>query len=400
MLNRFSTYLLYGNHFCGIEHTSSGEGEFIFVSVIKQSKKELNQEFNFELQSIKDVSEKFKKNQHAHLIINNEKVISKSLQSNQNEAQKLVYKSFPNINIEDFYFEVLSENNNHFISICRKDYVNTLIQKYLEHNTFITSISLGNNIFSTIKSFIKEQNVFTSNALIKLKEGQIITINKTIVENKYYEINGLRVSNTEILSFSASIQSILKNNATTTNFEIKHSVLLNEFKQTRFFSQYLKFTGLFILGMLLVNFLLFNHYFNEVNHLQQITAVNKSTKQKILILDESVSKKQKLADDLLRSNGSKSSFYVNTIMNSLPETILLSEYDYQPLLKRVKPDKPIVLDTKAIMVSGRSSDSELFSTWIARLEQIDWVKKVDIISYGLSSNHLPDFEIKITLSND
>ncbi|WP_456442524.1 hypothetical protein [Psychroserpens sp.] len=400
MLNRFWTYLLYGNRFCGIEHTSKNEDEYIVVSTVKQSKNELNQEFNLELKHIKDVSEKLSKNQHAFLVINNEKVLSKSLQSNQSDPQKLVYNSFPNINIEDFYFEVLSEKNNHFVSICRKDYVDSLIKDYSVHNILITSISLGNSIISTIKSFIKEQDVFTSNALVTIEDGNVISIDKTLVEEKFYDLNGLRVSNAEILSFSGAIQSVVKNNSTISNLDVKHHVLQNEFKQTRFFSQFLKFSGFFILGILLVNFLFFNHYFNEVNNLREITTINESTKQRILVLNESVSKKQKLAEDLLKSNGSRSSFYVNAIINSLPETILLSEYDYQPVIKRIKLDKPVILDTKIIIASGESSDSELFSIWITKLEEMDWVKKVDIVNYGITSNSIPDFEIKISLDND
>jgi len=400
MLNRFWTYLLFGNRFCGLEHSSSGEEESIIVSLVKHSKKELNREFAYELKSIKEVFVKLAKNQHAYLIVNNEKVLSKTTHSNEKDIQKLVYKSFPNINLDDFYFEVLSDNNIHFISICRKDYLDLLIKNYLQQNIHITNISLGNNIISTIKTFIKEQEVFTSNSLINIEKKQIISIDKTLINKEFYDINSLRVSSTEVLSFSAAIQSILKNNNTATNLKEKHHVLLNEFKQTRFFNQFLKFSGIFILGVLLANFLLFNNYFNKVNDLQEITSINESAKQRLLVLDESVSKKQKLADDLLKSNGSRSSFYVNTIINKLPETILLLEYDYQPLIKRIKPSKPIILDSRVIKVSGRSSDSEIFSTWIANLEQIDWVNKVDIINYGLSLNRFPDFEIKIILDDE
>lgn len=400
MLNKLQTYLLYGNRFCGLEHTSKGEGESIIVSVVKQSKKELNQEFTFELNSIKDVSEKLTKNQHTFLVINNQNVLSKITHSEQSDAQKLVYKSFPNINIEDFYFEVLSENQIHFISICRKDYVDAIIQEYSKQKVLITSISLGNSIISTIKSFIKEQDIFTSNALVSIEDGYIKSIDKTLTENKFYEINGLRVSNCEVLSFSGAIQSVLKNNYTTANLAVKHHVLLNEFKQVRFFSQFLKFSGVFILGILLINFLFFNHYFNEVNELQEVTSINESAKQRIIVLNESVSKKQKLANDLLKSNGSRSSFYVNSIMNSLPETIQLSDYEYQPLIKRIKLEKPITLDAKVITVSGRSNDSKLFSNWIVELEEINWINKVDIINYGLALNLVPDFEIRINLVND
>jgi len=400
MLNKFLTYLLYGNRFCGLEHTSKEDGESIIVSALKQSKRELNQELTFEHKSIKAVSEKLTKNQRVFLVINNEKVLSKTIQSDQVHADKLVYKSFPNINIEDFYFEVLTENQNHFISICRRDYIDALIEDYLLNNIFVTNISLGNNIIATIKSFIKGQEIFTSNALVIIDEVNTINIDKALVENKFYNINGLRVSNTEVLSFSGAIQFVLKNNSSKTNFEVKHLALLNDFKQTRFFNLFLKFAGLLILGLLLVNFLFFNHYFNKVNNLQEITSINESTKQRILVLSESVSKKHKLADDLLKSNGSKSSFYVSTVMNSLPETILLIKYDYQPLIKRIKPEKPITINTKVITITGKSSDSHFFSSWLLDLEEMDWIKKVDIINYGILSNAIPDFEIKITLDND
>ena len=400
MLDRISTYLLYGNRYCGLEHTSIDGNDSIVVSIVKQSKKELNQELSYECVSINKVSEKITKNQHAHLIVNNEKVLSKTVQSSEKNPQRLAYKSFPNIKLDDFYLEVLSENDIHFVTICRKDYVDGLIKEYLQNNIYIINVSLGNNIISTVKSFINEGQVFTSNALIKIEKDNIILIDKTETEKKFYDINGLRVLNTELLSLSAAIQSVLKNNSTYTNLELKHDALTNDFKQTRFFNQFLKFSGMFILGLLLINFIFFNQYFNKVNDLQEITSINELAKQRILDLNKAVSNKQKLADDLLKSNGSKSSFYANSIIDGLSESILLSEYNYQPLLKRIKPDKPILLDSQIIMVSGTSSDSELFSSWIAELEKIDWVKKVDINSYGIDKNGFDDFQIKISLGVD
>jgi hypothetical protein len=400
MLDKLWTYLLFGNRFCGIEHTSL-ENDSILVTLVKKSKKELNQEFSFKPQSIKEVCEKLSKNQHCSLVINNDKVLSKSLSSDQKDPIKLVNKAFANINIEDFYYEVLSEKNTHFISICRKDYMQTLVKKYLKHNIFITDISLGNSLISALKPFISTSEVLSSNARINLEDGSIVSIDKTQNgANEFYDINGIRVSNTEILSFSAAIQPILKNKSTLTNLRSRSEALLNDFKQARLFSQFLKFFGIFILVLLLINFLFFNHYFNKVNDLQEITRINESAKQKILLLDKSVSKKEKLVGDLLKNSDSKSSLYVSSTVNSLPETILLMELNYQPLIKRIKPDKPIVLDSSTILVSGRSNESKLFSNWIADLEEFDWVKKVDIINYGLDSNLSSDFQIKITLAND
>jgi len=400
MLNRLWTYLQYGNRFCGLEHTSIKNNKSIAICVLKQSKKELNLESTFHANSIEEVSKNLSKNQHAVLVVNDENVLSKKINSEQKESLKLVYKAFPNINLEEFYFEVISEVTSHFISICRKDYVDALIINYSEHNIHIISFSLGNSIISYIKSFTKKEQIQTSNSIVTIENQQIIGINKAVVEYEIYDINGLKISNQELLSFSGALQTVFKNDITVTNYRDKMDNLLTEFNQIQFFNQFLKFAGLFILGLLLVNFFYFNHYFNQVNNLNQVSEINESTKQKIVGLDELVSKKQKMVDDLLKSNGSKSSYFTNTIMQSLPETLLISEFNFQPLQKRIKDGKLIEIEENMIIISGSSNDNSIFSKWISQLEHMELIEHIDIIDYGSVSGSVSDFEIKIGLSDD
>ncbi|WP_407556491.1 hypothetical protein [Winogradskyella sp. 4-2091] len=400
MLDKILNYLKYGNRFCGIEHYSSNGRDILQLCVLKQSKNELNIELAAKFETTEEASKKLSKNQHVVLVINTDKVLSKTIESEQNDALKNVYKAFPNINLDDFYFEVLSENNTHFISLCRIDYIESILKDYSEKNIHIIDISFGNTIISSVKPFTNSRTIHTSNAITTIKDSYIVQIKKDEVEPNNYDVNGLTVSNDQILSFSAALQGVLKNSTTKTNFEEKKSALLNDFKQVRFFSQFLKLGGLFILVLLLVNFFFFNQYFNKVNDLKQVSEINQSTKGQILKLDEIVSKKQKMVDDLLKSNGSKSSFYCDRIMQSLPQSILLSEFNYQPLLKRIKVDKAIELERNSISVSGASSDSDAFSKWIALLEQEDWIDKVEIIDYGSTASSVSDFRIKIVLSNE
>ena len=163
-------------------------------------------------------------------------------------------------------------------------------------------------------------------------------LKKGLLSSENYDVNGSSVSNDQLLSFSGALQPILKNISTNTNFSIEKRRLEDSYKQTRFFNLFIKFGGLFVLGLLLINFFFFNHYFDSVNELEQVSEINQVTKNQIIILNETVSKKQKMVDDLLKSNGSKSSFYSHTIIQSLPKTILLSDYHYQPLLRRIKED--------------------------------------------------------------
>jgi len=400
MISKLLTYFKYGNRFCGIEHTIKNGSNLIYASVLKQSKKELLIESSFEEKSIKNLSNKINKNQHVTLIINNDNVLAKTIKSEQQDALKLAYKAFPNINLDEFYFEVLSQKSNHFITLCRRNYVNNLVNEYTKQKLWIIDISLGNNLIGSISDFLDDTNIYTSNAKIDLKNKQVLKIEKDDIQSEKYNINGLEVSSNEVLSFSGSLKTVLKNSLTKTNFAPIKDNLLDIYKQTRFFNQFLKFSGVFLLGLLLVNFFFFNHYFNKVNELKQIAEINQSTKTQILKLDEVVSKKQKMVDDLLKSDSSKSSYYSNEIIHSLPNSILLKSFDYQPLLKRIKENKDIELKENTIAIGGSSNNSEEFSNWISELGRKGWIFKINILNYGSTSSKVSDFKIQIILEDD
>jgi len=399
MFDTFLTYLIFGNLFCGVEHSTNQDGDVIYGTVLKRSKKELHIASSFEARSIKEASNELSKNQHITLVVNNDKVLNKSIKSEQKEASKLVYKAFPNINIEEFYYEILTQENTHFISLCRKVYIDKIIEDYAQLRLSVINITLGNNLIGTLISFINETEVYSSSSKVFWDNNQIVQIEEG-TEHAEYNINGLKVSSSHLLSFSGALQSVLNNSETQTNFFKEKQKLNDTFKQTRFFNVLLKFGGLFVLGLLLINFFFFNHFFNKVNELNQLSEINQSTKAQILKLDEVVSKKQKMVDDLLKGNGSKSSFYSNAIIQSLPNTVLLSEFNYQPLVMRIKEGEDIVLEEHSIIVSGESNESESFSNWIAQLETRDWVNKIDIVDYGAVDSNTSEFKIKILLVDE
>ncbi|MBV7269084.1 hypothetical protein [Winogradskyella luteola] len=400
MRERLLTYLKYGNRFCGIEHTTKNKSDIIFSTSLKQSKKELAVHGSWESNSIEGIAKKLPKNQPILLILNNGNVLTKTIESEQQDSLKLVYKAFPNINLEAFYYEVLSQGKMHFIALCRKDYVDGIIHKYLALKVSIIDISLGNLLVNNISSFVNREHIFSSNAEIDIENNQVVQIRKKDVLPQSYDINGLNVNNQQLLPFSGALQIVLKTGQTQTNISDKKSFLESDFKQSRFFNLFLKVGGLFILSVLLINFFFFNHYFNKSSTLSQLSEINQSTKNQILKMDKIVSKKQKMVNDLLESNGSKSSFYSNSIIHSLPNSILLSELNFQPLLKRIKADKDIELKEKYITISGKSGDSEAFSDWISVLESKDWIAHIDIVDYGSVSSKTSDFIIEIGLSND
>lgn len=402
MLQKLKTHIIYGKYLCGIEHTQKDNAPLIIGTFLKRVKKELRTENSFEVNTIEDIADKLPKHQHATLVINNQHVLTKLIEGDTNDILKLVHKSFPNINLEDFYFEVLTQGYKHFVSICRKSYINDIIDQYTKNDIYITNVSLGNSLTASIESFIDTTQIRSSNALIGFNNHLIETYetNQQSQELSYYNINGLNTSNKELLSLSAALQDVLNTNQSQGNFESKAHQLQENYNQQRFYTQFLKFGGLFILGLLLVNFIIFNHYFNKANELTELSQLNTATKERVITQQDIVLKKEKIVEDLLKSRDSKTALYSNEVMQLLPNTIQLKTFSYQPLSKRIKADKPISLENQMIRISGDSTDSQQFSNWIYQLEQLQWVQKVAIELYGSNSKTKSEFSIKLLINHD
>jgi len=401
MITKLKTYFQFGNRFCGIEHSTKAGQDTIVAYVLKKQKSKIITDSVFKENTVKDISKRLTKKQHAVLIINNENVLSKTIESEQNDNLKLVYKAFPNINLDDFYFEVSHQNSIHFISLCRKEYIDTIIRDYNNNSISIIDISLGNTLIASITGFTSIDIITSSNAIIQLDNKKIQSIKKTEVPSvSQYNINGLKTSNEDILSFSGALQSAIGDSNSNTNFETTKLELLKAYTNARFFSQFTKIAGVFILVLLLINFLFFNHYFNQTESLKQTSQVNQNTKQKIITLNKSVSKKEKMVDDILKSNASKSSYYANAIVQSMPNSITLSGLHYQPLQKRIKPSKKIELNYNTITITGDSNDKPVFSMWVDLLETKNWIYNAEITDYSDTSSSLSSFSLKININND
>ncbi|AXP80813.1 hypothetical protein CJ739_1727 [Mariniflexile rhizosphaerae] len=401
MLERFKTYLEYGNRFCGVEHGSHNGQEAFYATVLKKDRKSVSVVDFFDSADFEGMVSKLNKKQPVFLVVNNDSVLTKHIESSQTEASKLMHNAFPNINPEDFFYEIVSQGSSHLLSICRKAYVEGLVLDYKGHGFSVIGISLGNGLVTGIAPFLDSTSIMTSNACLTMNMGAVASIEKKNIEDTVtYDVNGLRANNFQLLSMAAALDIVLERFRPLSNFGILKLSLKNDYKQARFFAVFVRFGLLFILCGLLINFFVFNHYFETVNALQQTSQINQTTKSSLLELSERVNKSQKMVDDMLKGSASKSSFYVDAIVRGLPSSILLTELDYQPLLKRIKSGQSVVIDNNTLLVSGESNDSASFSEWIADMEDIDWIQKVEIINYGDASSSVASFSLKLMMVHD
>jgi Tfp pilus assembly protein PilN len=170
--------------------------------------------------------------------------------------------------------------------------------------------------------------------------------------------------------------------------------------QSSFFSKGFKVMVGFILGILLVNFLIFNHYFKKEQEVSASLEMNRNYIEKIKSLKEDIKTKEERVKIFSRTNASKSSILLNEITKNIPTSILLKNLSYHPLQKKIKEKEPILTDDNALIISGESIDRTAFTNWITYLENLTWISSVSIVKYGNENGKEESFEIKVILNDE
>jgi hypothetical protein len=397
MLRNFLKYFKYGIIYAAIEHQNDDEKEQLALLVLKKKKNEFRVENQKLLGSIKEVEETIPKNQHLYLVVNNNQVLSKSI-NKELSADKALQKSFPTIRISDFYYELIQLKEKTLVSICRKDYIHKLIDEYTNENLNIIGFTLGNNSIVHLLPFIENNFILTSNAsFVKNNDELISYASQAKKDSNLYSINGLEITNNYILPLASILSYFTNAEFLTNNFQGFNESIKKQYSQKRFFNIGLK-TGLGVLFIsLLINFLIFDYFNKKITNLSHKAQINQSYKEQLLLLNNTIGKKKKMVDDIVNSSTSKTSLYFDKIGATVPGSILLISMNYQPFSAALEKEKNIVLNSKTIIIKGTSSSGIDFTNWVKVFENSDWIGSIEIIDYGIGKGKNTSFELKLNL---
>jgi Tfp pilus assembly protein PilN len=91
---------------------------------------------------------------------------------------------------------------------------------------------------------------------------------------------------------------------------------------------------------------------------------------------------------------------MDAVAKTVPNTILLNEMNFQPLIGAVKKRKEIKFEKDKIIVEGSSKYNADFTNWIATLEKKTWIKNITIVDYKKTKKGLDTFVFVITKENE
>ena len=151
---------------------------------------------------------------------------------------------------------------------------------------------------------------------------------------------------------------------------------------------------LFFLTILTLNYFYLNHLNQVVLDNSFYLSEYDAQLAEIADLNEEVQRKENLLQSSGLLNKNFLSFYLMEIANSVSKEIIFDEIVLRPLKDEIKPRKKIAFEEHLLLVNGRAKTSHILSRWIEKIEQYEWLSKVDILSYDYVHNE-GVFELEI-----
>ncbi|WP_346882337.1 hypothetical protein [uncultured Algibacter sp.] len=327
------------------------------------------------------------------LHIEGDAIINKVVENKTGYRNDLIFKA----DLNDFYFYEYQQHKEIFISICRKQHINQLIEQFAKIDKFVVHISFGPFVMANLLPVLKNySSISSSNYSLDINDSQLLAFKNEQGEHKEYTINDDTFNQREL----PLLASFLGYKYPNPNIEFDISFLKNntsEFKYKKWFKIAGIFTLVFFLVSLTVSHFLKDYYLRSLAEKESMHALSLQTTAKINTLKED----KRIKEHILVSSGiGNTSFltkYMAEIGNSVPSDIILNTVNVIPLSKKIKPAQKIDFKMESIIILGESKNDKSFNNWLKSIENLVWIKKMDIEDYTQESNNENTFKIKIKI---
>ncbi len=393
MFQVLKTYVLYGRQFVSLEIISRDESlHYYGVSATKKNGEFLDI-LSFDSDSLSSLSKNLLKETHCYLTINTDQVLIKETELKEDTA--MVTEAFPGLITDDFYYEIKRTSQKAFVAICRKNIVDEIIQSLRDIGISVLGFNIGFGVLGNIEQYLNSEKIQTSKYVIRTTDNEFQSFDE---DNRLislsYGIEGEQINSNYLMPL-AGLFNYIAPSGISSNIGTRSQTLLQDFRSRVLLKKGLIAGAGMLFLSLIINALLFNGYYNELESLQEQASLVESHKAKYTQKQKEVEQKENIVNNILLSGGSKSGFYLNRIMDSQPESVQFSLFEYQPLEKSIRPDKTISYQINEIKLEGESMDKQLFNNWIQQLDRLNWVDEVSTYKYSETSARVAEFGIII-----
>lgn len=380
------------------------------LTVLNKKKNIIENELTqHDLEEYKLIKKQLPANVPVILVLIGKGVIHKKVTHNSGDDEKVLFqKAFPNTKREDFYIQKTFIDQSHsFLSFVRCEAVDSILNEFKKNSIDVIGLYFGPFPINHIIPLLNE--VETDHSTINVGSTSLVIKNGLIeaiqpisggIIAKQIKIGEEIIDSDSIISYAAAIGYFINNNQLFTLDAQRVKDYEKEHEQKKMFFVLGRTSLIFFIVSLLINYVFFNHYYNEKNNLSAEISSQLDEINQYDTLKEALEKKKAFLSNSGFLTESKTSFYADRLAATVPDDILLDDLDINPLLKKSEADtsatKNFALGT--IALSGTTKNSIDVGDWMKLIKRNEWVKNAELLSYSQDKElNEGRFKIMITL---
>jgi Tfp pilus assembly protein PilN len=335
--------------------------------------------------SLDAVCEKIPGQSPVCLLLNGKGIIYRKLAVSETVSEPDLIKTIiPNAKPEEFYLQqytvaVQNDKRTKLLALARKSPVDKILAEFTAKFDFVVDVSISPFEMDNLLPVLAENEIFYKNFLLEIKQQKIVDFSAVTPETQTIHIGGNTIDADLLPALALGFTFLLDYKKMNTPISD-----INERRKEYIYKQKIKLTGklsliaLFVL--LLVNFLVFDHFYKQVQAEQQSVANREETIDKLKTLKEEFASKNRFLQQsgLLEQN--RVAFYLDKLAATIPRDIALTDLQINPLANPNKKEN-VELINNLIRISGTSNKTSSFNDWIKILKTDTAFTNVAIIAY-------------------
>lgn len=386
--------VLLGNRFYGVQLLFTDNGNEYHVIEIEKQKTSLSIQKEFTASNFEELSATLDKKYPVIISFSGQNIITKTVSNEIGYKSKILF----NANEDEFYWYELETDNNIFVSVARKETIDTQINLFKTNGYNCIDYSLGPIPASLIYPLLNSEpsQIHTNTHTLGFNNSVLSNISKNNSEAANYSMGEDIINSESVTSFATVINYFFSNPLVSYDRDfLKESI--NEFK----YQQAFKYVGIGALGFflitLLISFFTLDYYQNKLQLVQQELNLQSSAYNKVLSLEQDKKNKEAILLDSGLNDAHFISFYVNELTKDIPKKINLDQLDVFPVTKKIKNQQRIEFLSSQITILGTAESNSVFSEWIQNLKKMDWIQNIEITDFEKEKRR-NSFTIKLTLN--
>jgi len=394
MWEKLKSNILQITEVAGLELMVNQDGSYIINAVVVSlQKNEIIKKTEWiNLKSVEEFAGKISIKMPVTLTLTGKNVLVKSMPAREN-ITNYIAEIFPQTNPNEFYHAISKQQDNLFVALARKEFIDKIIDDLVSRGYKVLDLSLAFFDIVTILPYLNhEETEFIETPAYTIQHDQRYNITsfessstKTfdVFAQKEYTVANQYIKAPLILPFATASRFIAGSIASKQS--IASNKILAQREEYRYFKYFVAASWAFLIGLfslLLINFAFYSHYFNRNKEMATLQTISQDQVNQLKKQEAGVKRKEQFLLETGWIKPSKTSYFADRIASLVTSDLYLSSLQIYPSnnsMSLEKKEAPFKKDT--IQISGNCTEPLELNQFTNNLKNLAEIKEVTVKNY-------------------